>query len=201
MYMYTPQVCYVHVRRVHHVHVGGSFDIADRTFRNLETTWWLSSSESATDVKELIPEFFYLPEFLSNSESMTTTSTLLFFVLMCSFPGVHKQQCSSDDVSSICAGFDFGECQTGERVDHVILPPWARDSPRLFVLKHRQVMLTYYICIHVHVYSLNDNGCYSYRLWRAILCLRTFMSGWIWCLATNRLARQLYRPSMSSIQL
>ena len=50
--------------------LGGSFDIADRTFRKLETTWWLSSSESATDVKELIPEFFYLPEFLENSERM-----------------------------------------------------------------------------------------------------------------------------------
>lgn len=48
---------------------GQNFDIADRTFRNMATTWWLSSSESATDVKEMIPEFFYLPEFLSNSES------------------------------------------------------------------------------------------------------------------------------------
>lgn len=48
---------------------GQNFDIADRTFRNMATTWWLSSLESATDVKELIPEFFYLPEFLSNSES------------------------------------------------------------------------------------------------------------------------------------
>ena len=51
------------------LYVGGSFDIADRTFRKLQTTWWLSSSESATDVKELIPEFFFLPEFLANSES------------------------------------------------------------------------------------------------------------------------------------
>lgn len=51
------------------VSTGGSFDIADRTFRRMATTWWLSSSESATDVKELIPEFFYLPEFLVNSES------------------------------------------------------------------------------------------------------------------------------------
>ena len=47
---------------------GRSFDIADRTFRDMATTWWLSSSESATDVKELVPEFFYLPEFLVNSE-------------------------------------------------------------------------------------------------------------------------------------
>ena len=49
---------------------GDSFDIADRTFRNVATTWWLSSSESATDVKELIPEFYSLPEFLINAESM-----------------------------------------------------------------------------------------------------------------------------------
>ena len=49
---------------------GDSFDIADRTFRNIATTWWLSSSESTTDVKELIPEFFFLPEFLINTERM-----------------------------------------------------------------------------------------------------------------------------------
>lgn len=49
---------------------GKSFDIADRSFHNVATTWWLSSSESATDVKELIPEFFYFPEFLVNNESM-----------------------------------------------------------------------------------------------------------------------------------
>ena len=48
--------------------LGKSFDIADRSFHNMATTWWLSSSESATDVKELIPEFFYFPEFLTNAE-------------------------------------------------------------------------------------------------------------------------------------
>lgn len=45
-----------------------SFDIPDRTFHSMATTWRLSSFESATDVKELIPEFFFLPEFLENSE-------------------------------------------------------------------------------------------------------------------------------------
>lgn len=34
----------------------------------MNTTWRLSSFESMTDVKELIPEFFYLPEFLVNRE-------------------------------------------------------------------------------------------------------------------------------------
>jgi len=44
------------------------FDLADRTFHSLQTTWRLTSADSTTDVKELIPEFFFLPEFLVNSE-------------------------------------------------------------------------------------------------------------------------------------
>ncbi|XP_023692044.2 lysosomal-trafficking regulator isoform X2 [Paramormyrops kingsleyae] len=82
-----------------------SFDIPDRTFHSMNTTWRLSSYESMTDVKELIPEFFYLPEFLVNRE-----------------------------------GFDFGVRQNSERVNHVNLPPWARNDPRLFVLIHRQAL-------------------------------------------------------------
>ncbi|XP_031435189.1 lysosomal-trafficking regulator isoform X2 [Clupea harengus] len=82
-----------------------SFDIPDRTFHSMNTTWRLSSFESMTDVKELIPEFFYLPEFLVNRE-----------------------------------GFDFGVRQNSERVNHVNLPPWARNDPRLFVLIHRQAL-------------------------------------------------------------
>uniref|UniRef100_A0A0M3I438 BEACH domain-containing protein n=1 Tax=Ascaris lumbricoides TaxID=6252 RepID=A0A0M3I438_ASCLU len=36
----------------------------------METTWRLSSSESTTDFKELIPEFYCLPEFLLNKEHL-----------------------------------------------------------------------------------------------------------------------------------
>uniref|UniRef100_A0A1X7VEE8 Uncharacterized protein n=2 Tax=Amphimedon queenslandica TaxID=400682 RepID=A0A1X7VEE8_AMPQE len=94
---------------------GKSFDIADRSFHKVATTWWLSSSESATDVKELIPEFFYFPEFLTNSER-----------------------------------FKLGEKQNGETVDHVVLPPWAKGDPRLFVLKHRQALESEYVSKHLH---------------------------------------------------
>ncbi|XP_075718563.1 lysosomal-trafficking regulator isoform X2 [Rhinoderma darwinii] len=87
-----------------------SFDIPDRTFHSMNTTWRLSSYESMTDVKELIPEFFYLPEFLVNRE-----------------------------------GFDFGLRQNGERVNHVNLPPWARNDPRLFILIHRQALESEYV--------------------------------------------------------
>jgi hypothetical protein len=34
----------------------------------MDVTWRLASSESTTDFKELIPEFFFLPEMFENSE-------------------------------------------------------------------------------------------------------------------------------------
>jgi len=49
---------------------GGRFDVPDRLFHAMDTTWNLSSSVSSSDVKELIPEFFYLPEFLQNQNHL-----------------------------------------------------------------------------------------------------------------------------------
>ncbi|XP_012161091.1 uncharacterized protein LOC101454375 [Ceratitis capitata] len=45
-----------------------NFDLPDRTFHSLNTTWNLASRDSPTDVKELIPEFFCLPEMFENFE-------------------------------------------------------------------------------------------------------------------------------------
>lgn len=47
-----------------------NFDLPDRSFHSVETSWRLASYESTTDVKELIPEFFFLPEFLTNYEGI-----------------------------------------------------------------------------------------------------------------------------------
>jgi hypothetical protein len=46
----------------------GNFDIPDRSFHSLNNTWRLASRDSATDVKELIPDLFCLPELLLNGE-------------------------------------------------------------------------------------------------------------------------------------
>ncbi|XP_060579246.1 neurobeachin-like protein 1, partial [Ruditapes philippinarum] len=43
----------------------GRFDVADRQFHSVPGTW-KSMYNNPNDVKELIPEFFYLPEFLVN---------------------------------------------------------------------------------------------------------------------------------------
>uniref|UniRef100_A0A0D3DZ67 BEACH-type PH domain-containing protein n=1 Tax=Brassica oleracea var. oleracea TaxID=109376 RepID=A0A0D3DZ67_BRAOL len=50
---------------------GGQFDHADRLFNSIKETWLSASGKGNTsDVKELIPEFFYMPEFLENRFSL-----------------------------------------------------------------------------------------------------------------------------------
>ncbi|KAL8791573.1 MAG: hypothetical protein Q9195_005837 [Heterodermia aff. obscurata] len=46
---------------------GGNFDHPDRLFYSIEKAWCSASRENMTDVRELVPEFYYLPEFLLNS--------------------------------------------------------------------------------------------------------------------------------------
>jgi hypothetical protein len=46
---------------------GGQFDKPDRLFKALEHSWLSASRENLQDVRELIPEFYFLPDFLMNS--------------------------------------------------------------------------------------------------------------------------------------
>ncbi|XP_035234406.1 WD repeat and FYVE domain-containing protein 3 isoform X2 [Anguilla anguilla] len=48
---------------------GGHFDLADRMFHSVQEAWLSAAKHNMADVKELIPEFFYLPEFLLNSNN------------------------------------------------------------------------------------------------------------------------------------
>ena len=123
------------------------------------TTWWLSSSESATDVKELIPEFFYFPEFLVNNERKSLVSVGVYWAFLyiieeflyiiegsCILLGVPVYYWGFLYTVRCSLGCNFGVKQNGDIVDNVILPPWAKENPRLFILKHRQVM-TCQLCL------------------------------------------------------
>lgn len=54
---------------------GGSFDLAERTFASIEKAWKSASEVSRGDVRELTPEFFYLPNFLVNTNRFEFGST------------------------------------------------------------------------------------------------------------------------------
>lgn len=95
---------------------GGSFDHADRLFDSIEKAWLSSSRDNMSDVRELTPEFFYLPDFLVNANR-----------------------------------YDFGAKQgTGEIVNNVKLPAWAKGDPHIFVQKHREALESPYVSANLH---------------------------------------------------
>lgn len=44
--------------------------MADRMFHSVKNAWESASRENMSDVRELTPEFFYLPEFLTNCNAL-----------------------------------------------------------------------------------------------------------------------------------
>ena len=95
---------------------GGNFDHPDRMFYSIEQTWASASKDNMTDVRELTPEFFYLPEFLQNINS-----------------------------------YNFGTRQgSGGRVDNVILPPWAKGDPQVFIAKNREALESEHVSRNLH---------------------------------------------------
>ncbi|KAI0191931.1 beige/BEACH domain-containing protein [Astrocystis sublimbata] len=95
---------------------GGNFDHADRLFFSIEGSWRSASQDTGADVRELIPEFFCLPEFLTNVN-----------------------------------GYNFGTRQgAGGQVNDVILPPWAKGDPKIFIAKHREALESPYVSQNLH---------------------------------------------------
>lgn len=56
---------------------GGSFDVPERMFHSIQKEWESASKDNMSDVRELIPEFFYLPDFLINSNNFEFGETLI----------------------------------------------------------------------------------------------------------------------------
>lgn len=103
---------------------GGHFDLADRMFHSVKEAWLSASKFNMADVKELIPEFFYLPEFLQNSNN-----------------------------------FDLGSKQNGDTLNHVVLPPWAKQDVREFIRVHRQALECDYVSQNLHQWIDLIFGC------------------------------------------
>jgi hypothetical protein len=92
---------------------GGKFDHSDRQFHSLYHSF-RSCYNGTSDVKELIPEFFYCPEFLEN---------------------VNR--------------YDLGIRQNEEKLDNVILPPYAKTSEE-FIRVHRMALESDYVSEHLN---------------------------------------------------
>ena len=53
----------------------GGLDIPERMFHSVRWEWESASRDNMGDVRELIPEFYYLPDFLSNSNHIQLGQT------------------------------------------------------------------------------------------------------------------------------
>jgi hypothetical protein len=94
---------------------GSTFDHADRLFYSIQNAWESASEKNMADARELTPEFFFLPEFLTN---------------------VNK--------------YNFGLRTSGENIDDVALPPWAKGDPAIFIAKQREALESPYVSQHLH---------------------------------------------------
>lgn len=99
---------------------------------------WQARLESPADVKELIPEFFYFPDFLENQNGRSWhrdgTHRLGWL-------GSRQDDAVAQLTQSAMPDFDLGCLQlTNEKVGDVVLPPWA-SCPEDFVQQHRQALV------------------------------------------------------------
>ncbi len=101
----------------------GHLDVPDRLFNSIPASWHMCTT-SMSEVKELTPEFYYLPEFLRNNNH-----------------------------------FELGTTQDGNKVEDVKLPPWAHDSPELFVKIMRDALESDHVSMKLHLWMDLIFGC------------------------------------------
>jgi factor associated with neutral sphingomyelinase activation len=100
----------------------GKFDAPDRLFQSISRTW-NGVLTSAGDVKELTPEFYY-------DENLSTGQGGGSFLMN-------------------RMGLKLGSRQDGQKVDNVILPPWASSS-RAYIQSNRQALECPYVSSQLH---------------------------------------------------
>ena len=115
---------------------GGRFDHADRLFASVANAW-NGCLESTADVKELIPEFYSLPEFLENRANLNLGFR--------SEKIAAEKDAEKDDLSS-----SSSKISRRAAVSDVALPPWARGSAHEFVRVMREALESEHASSRMH---------------------------------------------------
>jgi len=93
-------------------------------FHSIKDSWLSASQNNMADVKELIPEFFYLPDFLLNTNKFDL--------------GMINENFFLKKKIDVCF-FYIGKKQNGLALNDVVLPTWSKNDPREFIRIHRMV--------------------------------------------------------------
>ena len=101
-----------------------NFDAADRLFLNLGRTFRNVSSEKC-DVRELIPQFFCLPEMFENLNKLNLG---------------YLQDCDENSDNKINNNINKEKDKESLRVEDVLLPNWAKNNKNYFIMKMREIL-------------------------------------------------------------
>lgn len=110
----------------------GRFDVPDRIFCSIQASWESASGSAGdlnlSDVRELIPEFLYAVFTVASCFPLHCLSSALRISYLPEFLANKNR-------------FNFGHKITGEEIDSVGLPPWAKNDPFRFIELHRKVSI------------------------------------------------------------
>ena len=130
---------------------GDGFDIADRLFIRIQNSFYTACSEKC-DLREIIPEFFTLPEMFLNINSLELGKiNILQFIKEYNINNAD----SENDKKEI------------KQLNEVMLPVWCKRSPYLFVEKYRKIIESPLININPWidlVFGFTQRGIKSQRI-------------------------------------
>ena len=101
---------------------GSEFDSPDRLFINLEKTFYSISSEKS-DLRELIPEFFFFPEMFLNINNLN----------------LGKLQNNNNKNRNSTVNI-LNKLYNDISVKNVFLPFWSKNNPYLFIVIYREIL-------------------------------------------------------------
>ena len=142
---------------------GKTFDVPDRLFHSLVESW-KSATESMCDVKELVPEMFYLPEVFINlnqlplgsrqkpekpPEITTPRASASSLASLALSPVANSMKARHDDFGDESTSSNFMDEQHLV-VNDVALPPWATGDAYEFVRLHRLALEGDHVSRHLH---------------------------------------------------
>ena len=109
---------------------GNSFGVADRLFMNLERSF-ISSSSEKSDLRELIPEFFFLPNLFCNFNNLN-------------FGFLQDKSSNQNSTSKILRAIREKKKIINENdkiyVNEVLTGFWNKNNSNFFVFLHRKIL-------------------------------------------------------------
>ena len=104
---------------------GAGFDCAERLFICLEKTFASAASEKC-DLRELIPEFYYMPEIFLNINKLNFGQIQInnYIGSITYYDELFEENGKKDKIE----------------INGVLLPKWCKDNPYYFILKSRELL-------------------------------------------------------------